>query len=232
MADPATRALLPGFIRDGRDLSQVRAHAQPIGGYKERRRYVWDAMKPLLAHLETLEKAPLDDMVDLALASFDADSVHAAWQRALSRRQQDPEGAITLARTLLEAVCKRVLDEEGVPYGESDELPNLYGKTARQLNLAPSQHTEEAFRRILGGCHTVVETLGTLRNKIGDAHGRGGRAGRPAPRHAALAVNLAGAMATFIVETWHASKAAGTLQKPHDPGTGGGREDPSRPLPQ
>jgi hypothetical protein len=41
-----------------------------------------------------------------------------------------------------------------------------------------------------------------LRNKIGDAHGKGKAAVKPAARHAQLAVNLAGAMATFIVETW------------------------------
>jgi hypothetical protein len=77
-------------------------------------------------------------------------------------------------------------------------------KPARLLNLAPSPDTEEAFKRVLGGCHTVVETLGTLRNRIGDARGRRGKPVRPAPRHAALAVNLAGAMASFIVETWQA----------------------------
>ena len=47
----------------------------------------------------------------------------------------------------------------------------------------------------------MVEGLGTLRNKIGDAHGKGGKPVRPARRHARLAVNLAGAMATFMVET-------------------------------
>jgi hypothetical protein len=48
----------------------------------------------------------------------------------------------------------------------------------------------------------VVEGLGSLRNKIGDAHGTGKAAVRPAPRHAQLAVNLAGAMTTFLIETW------------------------------
>ena len=32
-------------------------------------------------------------------------------------------------------------------------------KPARLLNLAPSQHTEEALKRVPAGCHTVVETL-------------------------------------------------------------------------
>jgi hypothetical protein len=40
-----------------------------------------------------------------------------------------------------------------------------------------------------------------LRNKLSDAHGRGKAGGRPKPRHASLAVNMAGALATFLVET-------------------------------
>lgn len=207
MADAVTRALLPDFVRQGRDLTQVRVHCQTVGGYKERRSYVWDTFAPLFDHFEERDRVPLDDVAGLVLASFDADGVHAVWTRALARRQDNAEGAVTLARTLLETVCKRVLDEEGLAYGEAEDLPALYGKVARQLNLAPSQHTEEAFRRILGACHTVVETIGTLRNKIGDAHGRGGKPVRPASRHAALAVNLAGTMATFIVETWQARKS-------------------------
>ena len=42
-------------------------------------------------------------------------------------------------------------------------------------NCSGSQHTEDAFKRILGGATSVVEGLGSLRNKIGDAHGQGGK---------------------------------------------------------
>jgi Abortive infection C-terminus len=42
-----------------------------------------------------------------------------------------------------------------------------------------------------------------MRNKLSDAHGRGRRPVRPGARHAALAVNLAGTMATFLIETWN-----------------------------
>ena len=58
------------------------------------------------------------------------------------------------------------------------------------------------FKAIRAGCHTVVQNLGTLCNRISDAHGQGRNPVRPVPRHAALAVNLAGSMATFLVETW------------------------------
>ena len=123
----------------------------------------------------------------------------------MARKQEDPEGAIDAARTLLETVCKHILDELDEAYGD-DDLPKLYNKVAKVLNLSPSQHTETAFREILGGCHTIVQSLGTLRNRIGDAHGKGRNPVRPAPRHAALAVNLAGSMATFLVETLNNQK--------------------------
>lgn len=42
---------------------------------------------------------------------------------------------------------------------------------------------------------------------MGDAHGRGADAVRVEPRYARLAVNLSGAMATFLVETWEAERA-------------------------
>ena len=136
------------------------------------------------------------------LQTFDADGVHKVWIKALERRHADPEGAITIARTLLETVCKRVLYHTETPYNDKDDLPALYRAVAMKLNFAPSQHTEETFKRILGGVTGVVEGLGSLRNKIGDAHGRGKTAVRPSARHAQLAVNMAGTMATFIVETW------------------------------
>jgi hypothetical protein len=129
------------------------------------------------------------------------------WLKALERRAEDPEGAITTARTLLETVCKHILDDGGVPYKDDSDLPGLYKMTAKQLNLAPSQHSEEVFRQILGGCTSVVEGLGALRNRLSDAHGKGRLPVRPAARHAELAVNLAGTMATFLVATWAGRQA-------------------------
>lgn len=91
-------------------------------------------------------------------------------------------------------------------YSSDVDLPKLYRLTADTLNIAPSQHTEHVFKQILGGCTSVVEGLGALRNRVGDAHGQGRRAIKPAPRHAHLAVNLSGAMAIFLVDTWEAHK--------------------------
>jgi hypothetical protein len=145
---------------------------------------------------------PADELVSEALRSFDESGVHHAWQKALDRRVSDPEGAITAAKTLVETVCKHIIEQAGSSYGENDGLPKLYATAAEQLNLAPTQHSEHVFRAILGNCQAVVRNLAGLRNKLGDAHGQGRRPVRPQARHAELAVNLAGSMAMFLVSTW------------------------------
>lgn len=96
-------------------------------------------------------------------------------------------------------MCKHILDEHAQPYKPDSDLPGLYKMTARTLNIAPSQHSEPIFQQILGGCIAVVEGLGAMRNRLSDAYGRGKKPVKPAPRYAELAVNLAGAMATFLV---------------------------------
>jgi hypothetical protein len=103
---------------------------------------------------------------------------------------------------LLETVCKHILDKCGGAYDDDADLPKLYRLTAEVLNLAPSQQIEQIFKQIFGGCQTIVEGLGALRNKLSDAHGKGKVLAKPEARHAELAVNLAGTMATFLISTW------------------------------
>ena len=204
-----TTSLLPPFVRICRTLDTfwgwIKAQAST---YEGRSVLIRQNFAPMLDYLEGRTRAPPDHSISEALVSFDEQGVHTAWEKALGRRIDDPDGAITAAKTLLETVCKTILEAKGPgEYAPHDDLPKLYFKTAEYLNLAPSQHTEDAFKAILGGCQTVVNNLGTLRYRIGDAHGQGRNAIRPSQRHAALAVNLAGAMATFLVQT-HIERAA------------------------
>lgn len=153
--------------------------------------------------LEGSNTTPGDKVASDALETFDVVGVHSVWGKAIARRSTDPDGAITVARTLLETVIKRILDECGETYSDKDDLPKLYATVAKLLNLAPNQHTEEPIKAILGGALNLVNGIGTLRNHLSDSHGHGGKLRiRPSPRHASLAVNTAGAIATFLVETY------------------------------
>lgn len=203
--DVNVKELMPRFVVTCTNLGQFWSYIQPkFGIYQQRREFIWEQFRPLIASLEGTGNtaAPHDDSVTSVISEFDTEHVLQAWQKALERRHADPEAALTSARTLLESVCKHVLDDAGVEYNDKADLPELYGNTAELLNMSPAQHQEEIFKQILGGCHSVVQGLGAIRNRLSDAHGKGMGAVSPQPRHAALGVNLAGAMSGFIIATW------------------------------
>lgn len=169
--------------------------------YQERRTFINKEFSDLLYFIETNSTTPIDNSIN-----FDEAHLHEQWQKALDRKQLEPEGAITLARTLLESVLKYILDEQKIEYNENTDLSILYKEVAKTLNLAPEQHQEQVFKQILGGANGIVSGLGALRNKLGDAHGKSKNKVKPSERHSELAVNLAGSMAIFLFKTYKMNK--------------------------
>ena len=148
--------------------------------------------------LEFSEKSVLQYEV-----AFDVNYIQERWKRALERQKEDPEGAITLSRTLLEDLFKYILDEQNVEYNNKNiDMHVLYKEVAMILNFSPNQHQESVFKQILGGMSSIVTGLSELRNKLGDAHGRASKNVKPSQRHGELAVNLAGTMTMFIFRTY------------------------------
>jgi hypothetical protein len=210
LAEPTLATRLPRFIKTNRDLRQFWAFIKKQSPtYQGRREFLWSEFRPLLEELEANHSSPSEQAVTDALAVLNSDTVHEAWRRALDRRYDDPDAALTSARSLLETVCKHILDADGKPYDDKFDLPKLWKVTADNLNVAPSAETEPTLRQIFSGCISVVQGIGTLRSKLGDAHGKGASAPAAEPRHAELAVNLAGAVATFLIATWEAEKSKG-----------------------
>lgn len=208
ISNPALASLIPRWVKVNRNLDQFwQFIKQKFGSYSERRTFIWDEFNGLLEFLETKHTLPPEKNISDLLEKFDSDGIHFAWNKALERRATDPEGAITISRTILESTCKHILDAQSVEYNATKiELSELYKATAKELNLAPEQHNEQIFKQILGGCSAIVNGLGTLRNKLGDAHGKGKSPVKPNPRHAELAVNLAGSMALFLIQTYESNK--------------------------
>ncbi len=209
MDNSTTKSLLPKWIRTNRDLSQFWQFIKyEFGTYADRRNFIWKELSPLLDFLESKLSFPAEKTITEFLEKFDENGIHAAWSKALERKTTDPEGAITLSRTILESTCKHILEAKGVEFDSNKtDLSELYKKTAKELKLSPSQHTEDVFKQILGGCSGIVNGLGSLRNRLGDAHGKGKNNVKPSPRHAELAVNLAGTMALFLLETYDVNKS-------------------------
>jgi len=202
--------LLPSFVRTSRDLNQFWQFIKhQFGTYAERREFIYKAFTPLLDYLEESQDSPANEQISNSLKEFSESGVSVVWQRAMERRTDDPEGAITAAKSLLETVCKHILDDCNIEYDDKNiELHALYKKTAEQLHLAPEAHTHDLFKRILGSVSGVVSGLGQVRNEMGDAHGKGKVFIKPQQRHAEFVVNLAGATALFLVETYKQHKAS------------------------
>ena len=130
------------------------------------------------------------------------EAVRSEWDKTLRRVVDDPEGAITSSRTVLETVCKHILEHLGVEDASKGDLGKLYKLVAKELRLAPESHSEQVFKQILGGMVSIVTGLASLRNMYGDAHGKSSRRIKPKARHARLAVNAAMTMAEFLIETF------------------------------
>jgi hypothetical protein len=207
MGEVSLKKLLPDFVRFSPDAVSVRAALSGVasgsGSWALRRAHVNEAFNPLLKYLEN-GQAAADSMISEVLKNYDAPAVQAFWNKSLERRSTDPEGAVTAASTLLEEVCKHILEDSGLEWDQKWNIPKLYSEVSKVLNLAPSQHQEEVFKTILGNCQSVVQSIGSLRNTGGDAHAGGRTRITFKPRHAALSVNLAGSMALFLIETWQA----------------------------
>jgi hypothetical protein len=109
------KRLLLSFTRTIRKLNQFWLFIKnKFPSYAERRAYIWQEFTPILNFLEEKNKARLDKKTSDALKEFESEGVHPAWHRALERRSNNHEGVITAARTLLETVCKYIIDKNNL----------------------------------------------------------------------------------------------------------------------
>lgn len=202
MSDPVVLRHLPKWLVECRSGSQFwQFIKEKYSTYAERRKFIWSEFAATLKGLERVGIDGTADSVEIILSACTAESVHDAWQKCVERRATDPEGAITSARTMVEATCKIILDRLGEKPA-NNELQKLYKQAAKSLRLAPDQFKEDVFKQILTGCVSAVDGLACMRNALGDAHGQGANKIKPSRRHAELAINLAGTLCTFLMATY------------------------------
>jgi hypothetical protein len=150
-----------------------------------------------------LRGIPLPATLAKDLQRIDSSFVQKQWEKLTARLPNDPEGAITSARTLLETVCLHILAVRGRKIEYKGDLPQIYKAVAEELSIAPRKEDDAIIRQVLGSCAGLVQGVAVLRNEFGDAHGR---LSEETFRHVAhLAANAAGTMAVFLIESMEAS---------------------------
>lgn len=141
------------------------------------------------------------------VSTLDFDTVQIEIARALPSLKDDPEDAVTAACSLIEAVCRSILVELGLPLPAKKDIDGLVKAVQEALGLSPGRsdlpaEIEQDIRQVLSGLTSVAKGIGALRTHGGDAHGREKGFRRIDARIARLAVNAASSLALFFIETW------------------------------
>lgn len=141
--------------------------------------------------------------------------------RALPNLQDDPEDAVIAACSLIEAVCRSILIELGLPLPPRKDIDGLMRAVQEPLDLSPGRsdlpvEVEGDIRQILSGLTSVAKGIGALRTHGGDAHGREKGFRRIDPRIARLAINAASSLALFLIETWERQEKRALPQHAQD----------------
>lgn len=123
--------------------------------------------------------------------------------------EEDYDGVITNARSLIETVFKDVVEDATGKRPENKNLNNLYTSVYNILNLDPSRKDiNNSLREMLNGLISVVNGMASLRNRMSDAHSR---KYKPDRHHALLAANCANTTVNFIFDTYKYQKDRGFL---------------------
>jgi hypothetical protein len=159
----------------------------------------------------------VEHSVDALIASMfrgqPIDTIQREWDRAKLSVVNDPADALTAASSMIEATYKFILHAMGHPFPSSQKMRGLSKTVHPLLHISPDQEADEDFRALFQGIISVAQSVSSLRTKIGDAHGASPTRGQPLARHARLAVNVAGAVCIFLLETYQGMNAqASTAQ--------------------
>ena len=144
--------------------------------------------------LEEVESSP--DTTELFSDSSLYD-VQRLWTKAKGRAINDPDGAITASKTMIESLCKLILDDCGETYTNKDDFPVLYRKVIELLEFSPNAQTEPEYRKMMGACSQIINSISCIRNRESDSHASQKIADAIQAR---FIVNLAGSIALFLVE--------------------------------
>ncbi|WP_200763016.1 abortive infection family protein [Nitrosophilus alvini] len=127
-------------------------------------------------------------------------------------KEGDYDGAITNARSLLEAVLtelEKTIDENAPQY--DGDLLKLYKRVQKLLNLEPGRpDIEGPLKQVLSGLVSIVGGMAGLSNRMGDRHVR---TYKPEKHHAVLVVNAAKTIVNFLFETYEYQKKRKSINK-------------------
>ena len=204
--------LIPDYVKKYRDLPSYWGYIKNISKtYEGRRLHLSDTFERLFDYFDRPAAIDPTETLSLNQEKLSSGYVQELWEKAVSRLETDPEGAITASRTVIEATCKFILEKKAIPINGNPDLTNLFKMTANSLSLAPGAKTKNSINQIYSGAISVINGVASLRNQGSDSHAITDTSERLSTRHATLCVNMAGTIAFFLISSFENSCSDETL---------------------
>lgn len=114
--------------------------------------------------------------------------------------QGDFDGAITNARTLVEAIMIEIVLKYNPSFSHGGDMNKMYREIKSLLNLEiKKDEYPESIIQLLSGLTSIVNGIANMRNSMSDAHAK---KYKPARHHAKLAINSAKTLSEFLIDSF------------------------------
>ena len=135
-----------------------------------------------------------------AIKNIDREYIRSISKRAMEDvDKKNYDSAITKSRTLLEEAFCYVIEKDNKTPSTSGNMSDLYKQVKDSYNMHGDANIDKRINTLLSGLEKIVSAISEMRNKDSDAHGVGASRIKIDEYHARLFVNVAMAMADFIL---------------------------------
>ena len=125
----------------------IKHRIQIYRSYAGRKEYIRKEFHELLTELELGKTNPTQKSTEKTLKHLNSEEVQKLFTIAMNRTEKDANGAATAAKSLLELICKLLLDDMKVEYSSSEDIPSLFKKISPKLNLHPTQYPNDSSKK-------------------------------------------------------------------------------------
>ena len=184
-----------------------------VSRYDERYARIYQKCKAIIDRLEG-GSSVITKTADNLKGKFSSEYMSQQIELMVSMQSTNPTNAIGMAKELIESCCKTILEDLGISWSKTDDVPQLTNKTMDALNLLPAnvQETDQgadAIKAVLGNLRAIPSKLAEIRNPFGSGHGKSASFQGLEERHAKLAVGSSITFVDFIWSTYENQKNAG-----------------------
>ena len=155
----------------------------------------------------------VDDVPAMSIPSIN--TIDRSYIKDMANRAQEDielgnfDSALTKARTLLEEVFCWAIERKGEQHSSRGDLGKMFSQVKCLYNIHADKTMDRRICDLVNGLNKIVDSIGQMRNKQGDAHGVGASRVNIEDYHARLAVNAAANVADFVLSVVHRAERNG-----------------------